>query len=119
MKKIKNQLQINKILSEHTLNDFNKWYEKKYVKKIGLTTLEKIVISNNFDLFIGVLIVFAESRGFKISITYSEKFNYWNYYVSHCEFGSTNETGIKSFKKIAKLALEEFDKRYNNIWNAM
>lgn len=32
MKKIKNQLQINKIFSEHTLNDFNKWYEKKYVK---------------------------------------------------------------------------------------
>ena len=119
MKKIKNQLQINKILSEHTLNDFNKWYEKKYVKKIGLTTLEKIVISNNFDLFIGVLIVFAESRGFKISITYSEKLNYWTYYVSHCEFGSTNQTAKKSFKKTAKLALEEFDKRYNNIWNAM
>lgn len=78
---------------------------KKYVKKQD-TTLEKIVISNNFDLFIGVLIVFAESRGFKISITYSEKFNYWSYYVSHCEdFGSTNQTAIKSFKK-AKLALK-------------
>lgn len=34
MKKIKNKLQINKILSEHTLNDFNKWYEK-ICKKIG------------------------------------------------------------------------------------
>ena len=119
MKKIKNQLQINKILSEHTLNDFNKWYEKKYVKKLGLTILEKIVISNNFDFFIGVLIVFAESRGFKISITCSETFNYWYYSVSHCEFGSTNQTAVKSYKKTAKLALEEFDKRYNNIWNAM
>ena len=119
MNKIKNKLQINKILSEHTLNDFNKWYEKKYVKKLGLTTLEKIVISNNFDFFIGVLIVFAESRGFKISITYSEKFNYWNYYVSHYDFGSTNETTIRSYKKASKLALEEFDKRYNNTWNAM
>ena len=119
MNKIKNKLQINKILSEHTLNDFNKWYEKKYVKKLGLTTLEKIVIYNNFDFFIGVLIVFAESKGFKISITYSEKFNYWTYYVSHCDFGYTNETAIKSFKKIAKLALEEFDKRYNNTWNSM
>ena len=119
MNKIKNKLQINKILSEHTLNDFNKWYEKKYVKKLGLTTLEKIVISNNFDFFIGVLIVFAESIGFKISITYSEKLNYWTYYVSHCKFGSTNKTAKKSFKKTAKLALEEFDKRYNNIWNAM
>ena len=119
MKKIKNQLQINKILSEHTLNDFNKWYEKKYVKKLGLTTLEKIVISNNFDFFIGVLIVFAESKGFKISITYSEKFNYWYYYVSHCDFGSTNKTTIKSYKKASKLALKEFDKRYNNTWNAM
>ena len=119
MNKIKNKVQINKILSEHTLNDFNKWYEKKYVKKLGLTTLEKIVIYNNFDFFIGVLIVFAESKGFKISITYSEKFNYWTYYVSHCDFGYTNETEIKSFKKTAKLALEEFDKRYNNTWNSM
>lgn len=119
MKKIKNQGQINKILSEHTLEDYLKWYKTDYSKKNNIHDDGRSIFYMPFEFGIGVIIKFAESRGFKISITYSEKFNYWSYYVSHCEFGSTNETAIKSFKKIAKLALEEFDKRYNNTWNAM
>ena len=119
MKKIKNQLQINKILSEHTLEDYLKWYENDFSKKNNIHGDGRSIFYMPFEFRIGVIIKFAESRGFKISIKYSEKFNYWTYYVSHCDFGYTNETAIKSFKKIAKLALEEFDKRYNNTWNAM
>ena len=33
MKKIKNQLQKYEILSEHTLEDYLKWYETDYSKK--------------------------------------------------------------------------------------
>ena len=119
MKKIKKQLQINKILSEHTLEDYLKWYETDYSKKNNIHGDGRSIFYMPFEFGIGVIIKFAESRGFKISITYSEKFNYWTYYVSHCDFGSKNQTAIKSFKKTAKLALSEFDKRYNNIWNAM
>lgn len=119
MKKIKNQVQKYKMLSEHTLEDYLKWYKNDFSKKNNIHGDGRSIFYMPFEFGIGVIIKFAESRGFKISITYSEKFNYWNYYVSHCEFGSTNETAIKSFKKIAKLALEEFDKRYNNTWNAM
>lgn len=119
MKKIKNKVQKYEILTEHTLEDFLKWYKENYSKKLNIPEYGYVVFSAPFEFQIGIIIRFAESRGFKISITYSEKFNYWSYYVSHCEFGSTNQAAIKSFKKTAKLALEEFDKRYNNIWNAM
>ena len=119
MKKIKNKVQKYEILTEHTLEDFLKWYKENYSKKNNIHSEGISIFYIPFEIRIEVIIKFAESRGFKISITYSEKFNYWTYYVSHCDFGSTNETAIKSFKKIAKLALEEFNKRYNNIWNAM
>lgn len=119
MKKIKNQVQKYEILSEHTFEDFLKWYKNDYSNKNKIHSDGRSIFYMPFEFGIGVIIKFAESRGFKISITYSEKLNYWTYYVSHCEFGSTNQTAKKSFKKTAKLALEEFDKRYNNIWNAM
>ena len=119
MKKIKNKLHKYEILTEHTLEDFLKWYKENYSKKLNIPEDGYVVFSAPFEFQIGIIIRFAESRGFKISITYSEKFNYWTYYVSHCDFGSKNQTAIKSFKKTAKLALSEFDKRYNNIWNAM
>ena len=119
MKKIKNQVQKYEILSEHTFEDFLKWYKNDYSKKNNIHSDGRSIFYMPFEFGIGVIIKFAESRGFKISITCSEKFNYWYYSVSHCEFGSTNKTAVKSYKKIAKLALEEFNKIYNNTWNAM
>ena len=107
------------ILTEHTLEDFLKWYKEDYSKKLKIPEYGYVVFSSPFEFQIGILISFAESRGFKISITYSEKYSYWNYYVSHCDFGSTNETTIRSYKKASKLALKEFNTRYNNIFYAL
>ena len=107
------------ILTEYALEDFLKWYKEYYSKKLNIPEYGYVVFSAPFEFQIGIIIRFAESRGFKVSINYSEKYSYWNYYVSHCDFGSTNETTIKSYKKASKLALKEFDKRYNNTWNAL
>ena len=109
----------DKILTEYTLEDFLKWYKEDYSKKLNIPEYGYVVFSAPFEFQIGILISFAESRGFKVSINYSEKYSYWNYDVSHCDFGSTNETTIKSYKKASKLALKEFNTRYNNIFYAL
>ena len=119
MKKIKNQVQKYEIISGHTLEDYLKWYETDYSKKNNIHGDGRSIFYMPFEFGIGVIIKFAESRGFKVSINYSEKYSYWNYYVSHCDFGSTNETTIKSYKKASKLALKEFNTRYNNIFYAL
>lgn len=107
------------IFTDNTLKDFLKWYKEDYSKKSNIPEYGHVVFCSPFEFQIGLLITFAESKGFKISIIYSEKFNYWTYCVIHCDFGSTNETAIKCFKKASKLALKDFNKRYNDIFYAL
>ena len=71
-----------------------------------------------FEFQIGIIIKFAEKVGYRISIKYNQKSN-WTYEVVHDDFGSTNTTEIKSYKKACKLAILEFNKRYNNTWESL
>ena len=112
-KKIKIQL-----INNFTLNDYLNWYKNKYAKCNDIHENGISIFYMPFEFQIGIIIKFAEKVGYRISIKYNQKSN-WTYEVVHGDFVSTNTTEIKSYKKACKLAILEFNKRYNNTWESI